>query len=220
MTATPRQDQGPRRLGPTENTAETALPSDFASSRATDSSVREAHRADRGVMQPPAGWEADRLMTELYAGEYRSLVRLAILLVHDLHTAEEVVQDAFVAVQAGWWRLRDSDKALSYVRQTVVNRSHSVLRRRAVADRSPPKPPPGMPSAEQQALAHIDGATAAKAVLSLSSRQQQVFVLYANGYSAVEIAQVVDISVGAVRSHVHLARKKLRELLRDLDIKD
>lgn len=152
-------------------------------------------------------------MTELYVDEYTSLLRLASWLVHDVQTAEEVVQDAFMAMQQGWPRLRDSGSALPYLRQTVVNRSHSVLRHRSVVDRSVPAAPPLMPSAEQQALEKIEGANAAQAVQSLSPRQRQVIQLHANGYSASEIAQIAHITVGAVRAHVHLARRKLKDLL-------
>ena len=81
-------------------------------------------------------WDADRAVTELYNTHYRSLVRLAALLIRDVATAEEVVQDSFVAMHSGWRRLCDSDKALSYLRQSVVNRSRSVLRHRVVADRN------------------------------------------------------------------------------------
>ncbi|MGH3193707.1 MAG: SigE family RNA polymerase sigma factor, partial [Streptosporangiaceae bacterium] len=43
-------------------------------------------------------WGADRAVTELYSLHYRALVRLAALLVRDTPTAEEVVQDSFVAM--------------------------------------------------------------------------------------------------------------------------
>jgi DNA-directed RNA polymerase specialized sigma24 family protein len=79
------------------------------------------------------------MLTEIYLGEYRSLVRLAVLLLHDVPTAEEVVQEAFIAMHSGWRRLRDTEKALSYLRQAVVNRSRSVLRHRTVVDRNAPK---------------------------------------------------------------------------------
>ena len=48
----------------------------------------------------PAG--ADRAVTALYLSHYRPLVRMAALLVQDLATAEEIVQDSFVAVHAAW----------------------------------------------------------------------------------------------------------------------
>ena len=79
-------------------------------------------------------WDADRAVTAIYSEHYRSLVRLAAFLVRDNATAEEVVQDSFVAMHGAWRRLRDTDKALSYLRQTVVNRSRAVLRHRVVVD--------------------------------------------------------------------------------------
>ncbi len=90
--------------------------------------VTETMVADTALGSVPADWDADRAVTALYTTHYRSLVRLAALLVRDVATAEEVVQDSFVAMHGGWRRLRDSDKALSYLRQSVVNRSRSVLR--------------------------------------------------------------------------------------------
>ena len=53
------------------------------------------------VSERPA-WSADRALDELYAAHWRQLVRLSVLLVRDTGTAEEVVQDAFVAVHGRW----------------------------------------------------------------------------------------------------------------------
>jgi hypothetical protein len=96
--------------------------------------------------------EADRAVSALYAERYRSLVRLAALLVDDMATAEEVVQDSFIAIHANWRRLQDIDKAAGYLRQCVVNRSHSVLRHRGVVNRNMHQPLPDMPSAEEDFL--------------------------------------------------------------------
>src|SRR5215208_6010214 len=43
------------------------------------------------------GWSADEALELLYAAHWRQLVRLALLLVHDVGTAEEIVQECFVA---------------------------------------------------------------------------------------------------------------------------
>ena len=72
-------------------------------------------------------------MTQLYAAHFRSLVRLAALLLRDTGAAEEVTQDAFVAMHGAWRRLRDRDdpdKALAYLRRSVVNGARSALRHR------------------------------------------------------------------------------------------
>ena len=103
-----------------------------------------------------AEWSPDRAVIELYSEHYRALVRLAALLVRDTPTAEEVVQDSFVAMHGGWQRLRDTEKALAYLRQAVVNRSRSVLRHRTVVDKNLQKAPPDMPSAEHGALALLE----------------------------------------------------------------
>ena len=112
------------------------------------------------VFRAPAaaaqGRSRDQAVTELYSLHYRALVRLAVLLVRDLPTAEDVVQDSFAALHGGWQRLRDTESALAYLRSAVLNRSRSVLRHRAVADKHMPKPPPDMPSAEHSALAQLE----------------------------------------------------------------
>jgi len=162
----------------------------------------------------PADWDADRAVTELYATHYRSLVRLATLLVRDIGTAEEVVQDSFVAMHGGWRRLRDSEKALSYLRQSVVNRSRSVLRHRVVVDRNAPKPPPDMPSAEHGAIALLERSAVIGALRTLPARQREALVLRFYGdMSEAQIADTMQISKGAVKSHTARAMATLRTVL-------
>jgi RNA polymerase sigma-70 factor (sigma-E family) len=164
----------------------------------------------------PAGLtiDADRAVTELYSAHYRSLVRLAALLVRDTGTAEEVVQDSFVAMHGGWSRLRDSEKALSYLRQAVVNRSRSVLRHRVVVDRNAPKPAPDMPSAEHGAFALLERTAVIAALRTLPARQREALVLrfYAD-MSEAQIADTMQISKGAVKSHTARAMATLRTVL-------
>jgi RNA polymerase sigma-70 factor (sigma-E family) len=158
--------------------------------------------------------DADRAVTELYHMHYRSLVRLAVLLVRDVATAEEVVQDSFVAMHDGWRRLRDSDKALSYLRQSVVNRARSVLRHRVVVDRNAPKPAPDMPSAEHGAIALLERSAVVSALRSLPPRQREAVVLrYYADLSEAQIASTMGISRGAVKSHTARAMSALRNVL-------
>ncbi|HEV8222488.1 MAG TPA: SigE family RNA polymerase sigma factor [Streptosporangiaceae bacterium] len=161
-----------------------------------------------------ADWDADRAVTVLYTAHYRSLVRLAALLLRDVATAEEVVQDSFVAMHDGWRRLRDNDKALSYLRQSVVNRSRSVLRHRVVVDRNAPKPPPDMPSAEQGAITLLERSAVVTALRTLPARQREALVLRFYGdLSEAQIAAAMGISKGAVKSHTARAMTALRSVL-------
>lgn len=162
----------------------------------------------------PADRDADRAVTALYAAHYRSLVRLAALLVRDVATAEEVVQESFIAMHGGWRRLRDGDKALWYLRQSVVNRSRSVLRHRVVVDRHAPKPPPDMPSAEQGAIAQLERSAVVTALRTLPARQREALVLrYYGDLSEAQIASTMGISRGAVKSHAARGMSSLRAVL-------
>ena len=179
--------------------------------------VRAEPQLDGSASNGSHATDADTALaaiTEIYGAHYRSLVRLATLLVHDIATAEEVVQDSFVALHAGLHRLRDSDKTLSYLRAAVVNRSRSVLRHRVVVDRNAPKPAPDMPSAEHGALALIERSSVVAALRSLPERQREVVVLrfYAD-LSEAQIAAAMGITRGAVKSHTSRAMAALRSVL-------
>jgi RNA polymerase sigma-70 factor (sigma-E family) len=168
----------------------------------------------RTWLHKPTEWNADRAVTELYSEHYRALVRLAAMLVRDTQTAEEVVQDAFVAMHDGWQRLRDSEKALAYLRQTVVNRSRSVLRHRTVVDKNLQKAPPDMPSAEHGALVLLERHAVVAALRGLPERQREAIVLrYYADLSEADIAASMGISRGAVKSHTSRGMAALRMAL-------
>jgi DNA-directed RNA polymerase specialized sigma24 family protein len=59
----------------------------------------------------------DEAVAALYHSHYAALVRTAVLLVGDVATAEDVVQDSFIAMYHAWWRLRDTGSALPYLRR-------------------------------------------------------------------------------------------------------
>jgi RNA polymerase sigma-70 factor (sigma-E family) len=167
--------------------------------------------APRAAAVDPDG---SHVATALYAAHYHSLVRLAVLLVHDSATAEEVVQDSFVAMHAHWRRLRDREKTLGYLRRCVVNRSRSVLRHRRVVARITLHAPPDMPSAEQAAIMLLERAAVIDALRQLPSRQREVLVLrYYAELSNAQIASAMGISQGAVKSHMARAMSALRGVL-------
>lgn len=180
--------------------------------RPTDVTETLVARGTAGAVA--AAWDADQAVTALYSANYRSLVRLAAMLVRDAGTAEEVVQDAFVAMHGGWRRLRDPDKALSYLRQSVVNRSRSVLRHRAVVEKYAPKGLPDAPSAEAGAIGELERSAVIDALSRLPARQREALVLrYYADLSEAEIANAMGISRGAVKSHTARGMTSLRNVL-------
>jgi RNA polymerase sigma-70 factor (sigma-E family) len=167
-----------------------------------------AHAEVRLMPAPRVGWSADEALEQLYAVHWRRLVRLAVLLVHDQGAAEEIVQDSFVAVHDRWGRLRDPDKALAYLRQSVVNRSRSHLRHLSVVRRHVER---------EGALPAASGADASRratvldALRRLPTRQREVLALrYYLDLSEAEIADALGISRGAVKSHASRGAAALR----------
>jgi RNA polymerase sigma-70 factor (sigma-E family) len=157
---------------------------------------------------------ADQAVRDLYAEHYKSLVRLAAMLVRDTPTAEEAVQDAFVAMHAGWHRLEDTEKALAYLRQAVVNKSRSVLRHRIVVEKNLQNAPPDMPSAEHGAFVMLERSAVVAALRNLPERQREAIVLrYYADLSEADIAATMGISRGAVKSHTARGMAALRAAL-------
>jgi len=164
-------------------------------------------RPDHGLGPP---------INQLYHGRRLSLVRLAVLLVDDLPTAEDVVQDVFAAMYRRYGAgLRGLDDPDAYLRTGVMNTARSVLRRRRVA-RGYRLPPAGVaPAAEEQALQGHGDEKVWAAMRHLTARQRQVLVLrYWSGLSEQEIADTLQVSCGTVKSTASRALTILRSHLR------
>ena len=154
----------------------------------------------------------------LYTAHRLPLVRMVVLLVDDIATAEDVVQEAFTALHQNRYRLRDPDAALGYLRTAAVNNARSVLRKRQTARRylslarqenaEPADSELLLAAAHQQVLA---------AVRQLPPRQREVLALrYWANLSEAEIAQALSISRGAVKSHASRGMDKLESILGDM----
>ena len=75
------------------------------------------------------------MVTALYGSQYRSLVRLAVLLLGgDVRAAEEIAQASFVALHGAWPRPRDGDAAVAFLRRAVVSRSRQLRRPGPMSD--------------------------------------------------------------------------------------
>jgi RNA polymerase sigma-70 factor (sigma-E family) len=158
--------------------------------------------------------DADLAIAAMYGTEYRSLVRMSAMLLGDVGSAEEVVQDSFIATRAAWRGLRDLDKGVHYLRRSVLNRSRSVLRHRAVVDKHMPASEPDMPSAEQAAITRLQRAAVIAALRSLPTRQREALALrFYLDLSEEQVAAAMQISQGAVKSHTARGKAALRSLL-------
>ncbi|MEF9883819.1 SigE family RNA polymerase sigma factor [Streptomyces sp. P9-A4] len=148
-----------------------------------------------------AGTTVDHL-TETYRAHYRSLLGLAALLLDDTASCEDVVQEAFIRVHSARKRVREPEKTLAYLRQTVVNLSRSALRRRILGLKLLSKPMPDMASAEEGAYDQLEREDLIKAMRGLQRRQREVLALrYFSDMTEVQVAEALGISLGSVKAY-------------------
>ncbi|MFG2983188.1 SigE family RNA polymerase sigma factor [Streptomyces sp. NPDC048258] len=178
--------------------AVTGAASDVAADAVTDA---VADAVTEPVAEVVAGTTVDHL-TETYQAHYRSLLGLAALLLDDTASCEDVVQEAFIRVHSARNRVRDRDKTLAYLRQTVVNLSRSALRRRILGLKLLSKPMPDMASAEEGAYDQLERDDLIKAMRGLQRRQREVLVLrYFADMTEAQVAETLGVSLGSVKAY-------------------
>ena len=153
-------------------------------------------------------------MEELYRAHALGLIRLALVLVGDRESAQDVVQDAFVGLYRAWPRLRDPAKAPGYLRTAVINGARSVLRARNRSRLLRLHYDPPVWSAEAAVMVREERRAVLAAVARLSRRQREVLALrYYAGLSHAEIAETLSITTGTVAStQSHAMAALAREL--------
>jgi RNA polymerase sigma-70 factor (sigma-E family) len=166
--------------------------------------------------EPPARASADEGIERLFRTHRLTMVRLAALLVDDLESAEDVVQDAFAGLHRRWSALQNDAVAVGYLRTSVVNGARSTLRRRRTARNYTPHPLDwtSMESADGPVLLAEDHREVLAAIRRLPPRQREVIVLrYWAELTEPKIAQTLGISIGSVKSAASRGRNAIAAIL-------
>lgn len=160
--------------------------------------------------------DADSAVAALFASHRLAMVRLALLLVDDVETSEDVVQEAFASLHRRWPSLADREAAVGYLRSCVLNGCRSVLRRRRTVRRNP------QPAAEALTVEAADGRLllaeehreVIAALQRLPRRQREVIVLrYWSELPEAQVAATLGISLGAVKSNASRGRQAIAAAL-------
>ena len=128
--------------------------------------------------------------------------------------AEDVTQEAFFAASQHWDEVGELENPGAWVRRVAINRAASAYRRRL---------------AEARAVLRISGRRHVvvpqmsepaeevwRAVRSLPRRQREAIVLcLVAGYSRLEAAELMSVSVETVKTHLERGRQALAEILKE-----
>jgi RNA polymerase sigma-70 factor (sigma-E family) len=158
--------------------------------------------------------EAVQAVTVLYQSHAVGLIRLAVIMLGDRQSAEDVVQEAFCGLYRRWDHLTDHGKALGYVRSSVLNGCRSTLRRSRRLPRGLTEP--AAASAEADALVSEDHRAVLAALRQLAPRQRETLVLrYFLDLPESEIALTMGVSRGTVKSTTARALAAIRRILQE-----
>lgn len=145
----------------------------------------------------------DAWLRDLHDSEWVRMVGLATLLLGSSDVAEEIVQDAFVAVHQRRHQFITTAHARAYLRTAVVNRTRSAHRH--VVDEGLAENLAEADPSSHQVLARID---------ALPQKQREVLVLrYFCDAGESELAGTLGIMRTAVRSHTHRGLQTIRQVL-------
>jgi RNA polymerase sigma-70 factor (sigma-E family) len=146
----------------------------------------------------------------LFDASFETMKRLAFLLGAD--DPENIAQESFARLHAKWHTLAGPDKALAYLRRTVINLSRSRLRHLGVVRRAPRERLGDAASAEAAVLERAEHRALQGALATLSERQRRVIVLrYWLDLDQAEIAETLGVAVGTVKATTSQALAKLRK---------
>jgi len=155
-------------------------------------------------------------LAALYVVHYRSLVRLAALLLDETAACEDVVQEAYIRLAASrrMERLRDPEAGLAYLRATVLNLARSAMRRRLIASRYAPLLH-GSDRVDDDAIKTVERAAVVAAIRTLPRRMREAVALrYYADLTEAQTADVMGVSVGAVKSYTSRGLERLAEQLK------
>jgi RNA polymerase sigma-70 factor (sigma-E family) len=152
----------------------------------------------------------EREFGEYFAARGPALRRTAWLIVRDWHLAEDVLQGAFAKLYVAWGRIRE-DSRDAYARRVVVNEALSMLRRAKPEDPTDRLPDRPAHTLDAPAL-DLD-----RALDLLPGRHRAVVALrFVDDLSVAEVARVLEVAEGTVKSQTARALDTLRQHLPEL----
>lgn len=165
-------------------------------------------------------------LSVLYDRYGRLVFSLAIHIVGDQATAEEITQDVFFRIweKASTYRVEQA-KVSTWLTSITRYRAIDILRQRGVrpeqnsvdwAEDTLSMLPAGADDPEDATELSMEQKRIQKALANLPEDQRQAVALaYFQGMTHTEIAETLKVPLGTVKTRIRLAMQKLREMLRD-----
>jgi len=156
-----------------------------------------------------AGRVDDHSFREYVRARRQALLRTAYLLTGNLADAEDLVQSALAKTYLAWHRIEDRGAIDSYVRRAMINTQISWWRRRRLEE-FPTDEIPDQATLDYPVSSDVQESLQ-RAIDRLPQRMRAAVMLrYYEDMTEAEVAEVLGVSVGTVKSTVSRAVAKLR----------
>jgi RNA polymerase sigma-70 factor (ECF subfamily) len=167
----------------------------------------------------------EQALAQLYDRYHRLIFSLALAIVNDRGTAEEITLDVFMRVwqKAGTYRA-DQAKVSTWLTHIARHHAIDVLRRRAARvdqfavqwEDAKPNSDSSLPDPQESVEISLRRERIHAALAKLPPEQKEALSLaYFGGYSQSQIAEALRQPLGTVKTRLRLAMQKLREFLHE-----
>jgi RNA polymerase sigma-70 factor (ECF subfamily) len=141
-------------------------------------------------------------------------LKVAARYLGDAAAAKDACQNAFVEVYRGAGRYQPRDRFVFYLRRVVLNQCRMSARRLRIAERLPADEEELASQPDEVLLANERRKVIDQSLLRLSDKLREVVSLrFAGGHSLEEIAQILEVPLGTVKSRLFSAMAQLKDVL-------
>ncbi len=167
------------------------------------------------LIQSAIGSRDDEGFAALVAEHERRVFQIAVGVLANAADAEEVAQEVFVKAYRNWRSLRDPQRLKAWLNRTAfrlaLNRQRA-RRRQLTRDTAWQAGEPAILDGAHTAEARLHVEHLRKKIEELPEKLRAVLVLCAvEDMDGADVATLLGIPPGTVRSRLHLARKRLLE---------
>lgn len=165
-------------------------------------------------------WKGDEVAFGTLVQRYqRAAYAVALSVVGRHEDAEDAAQEAFLVALDRLEECRSPERFAGWLMTIVRNRSKNLIRRESLreTDQVPPGARSRAPTPDRVTETRELRRILQQALAGIPEVQRQIVLLHdLEGWKHREIAERLELPSGTVRSHLHFARKALREALQDV----
>lgn len=153
----------------------------------------------------------DALLERLFVAWQQPILNYLYRMLGDAERAEELTQEVFVRAHGALDRLPPDANHRAWLYRIAANLAHDQYRRGLLLQWLPLRDTDRAPAASDPAEGIGDGEAVRRALAAVPAEGRTVLILYAmQGYSTTEIAEMLSISVDAVKKRLSRARERFR----------